>query len=87
MKTSNSYIDGSAYGEAPTGPAPQGQSAGAAWPGNGMGHIDRSNPNPAMPDKRIDALYQTIESRDTMKSRAGERMMDRLNARGSNGRF
>jgi len=78
------YVDGSAYGKAPMGPQPQGQKAGENWPGNTREQIDRSFPNPAMPDKRMDALYSTIESRDHMKSRAGERMMFELENRGRN---
>lgn len=75
------YVDGSAYGEAPHGPAPMGQPAGEMFPGNGRLSIDRSNPNPALPDMRVEALYATIERND-IKSEAGERMMKQLKARG-----
>jgi hypothetical protein len=77
----DSYRDGAAYGEAPHGTPPQGQRAGEAWPGNGRQSIDRSNPNPSMPDKRIDALYATIEKRDHMKRDAGSRMAKQIDMR------
>ena len=68
------YTDGSAMGEAPHGPAPQGQPAGEMYPGNGRMKIDRGNPNPSDRDVRIDAMYATIERRDHMKRDAGARM-------------
>lgn len=80
----DSYIDGSAMGEAPSGPAPMGQPAGEMYPGNSRMQIDRSNPNPSDRDMRVDALYKTIESRDHLKRDAGNRMMERLN--GNSGR-
>lgn len=78
----DSYIDGSAYGEAPIGAAPQGQPAGAKFPGNPMTDIDRSSPNPSERSLRIEALYNTIEERDLMKRDAGARMERALDERG-----
>jgi hypothetical protein len=75
-------LTSAAFGMAPDGAQPQGQPAGEMFPGNGRMSIDRSNPNPAERDLRIDALYQTIESRDMGKARAGERMAEMLNSRG-----
>ena len=80
MRSREVYVDGSAYGEAPHGPAPQGQPAGEAYPGNGRMVIDRSNPNPSDRALRIDALYETIE-RNNIKSEAGERLMHRVNGK------
>jgi len=81
MAKQQGYVDGSAWGEAPTGPQPMGQPAGEMFPGNGRLSIDRSNPNPSLPDKRVEALYATIEF-NALKSEAGERMMKQLKARG-----
>lgn len=78
----DSYIDGSAYGEAPMGPAPQGQPAGANYPGNPMMDIDRSSPNPSERSLRMEALYNTIEDRDLMKRDAGARMERAMDERG-----
>lgn len=80
MAMKESYRDGAAYGEAPTGPAPQGQSAGEMYPGNGRMKIDRSNPNPSDRAMRVDALYATIERND-IKSEAGEKLMHRVNGK------
>jgi hypothetical protein len=80
MRSREEYVDGSAYGEAPHGPAPQGQPAGERYPGNPRMQIDRGNPNPSDRAMRIDALYATIERND-IKSEAGERMMHHVNGK------
>lgn len=82
MKYEINGNDGAAYGLAPFGPAPQGQSAGAKFPGSPVQNIDRSSPNPSERALRIDALYNTIESRDLMKRDAGSRMEKALDNRG-----
>ncbi len=81
MKSSNDYIDGSAYGQAPFGPAPGGQSPGAVWPGNSSINKSTANANPSDHAMRVDALYATIERND-LKSEAGERMMHQLTSNG-----
>jgi hypothetical protein len=78
----DSYMDGAAFGEAPMGPAPEGQPAGAKFPGNPMLDIDRSSPNPSERSLRMEALYNTIEERDLMKRDAGARMEKAMDARG-----
>lgn len=80
MAREESYVDGSAYGEAPHGAQPQGQQPGAMWPGNGDMRIDTGNPNPSDRAMRSEALYATIERND-IKSEAGERMMHRVNGK------
>lgn len=79
MARGDNYIDGAAFGEAPMGPQPQGQPAGEMWPGNPRMQIRAGGPGPDDRSLRVDALYRTIESRDHLKARAGERMADRLN--------
>jgi len=71
-----------AFGQAPMGEQPMGQPAGEMYPGNPRMSIDRSNPNPSYQDLRVDALYQTIESKDMGKASAGARMAEMLNKRG-----
>ena len=74
---SNGYVDRSAMGEAPLGNPPQGQSAGASWPGGVNVPRSSANPNPSRPDMRMDALYATIERND-LKCEAGEKMMKQV---------
>ena len=74
-------LTSAAFGEAPNGPQPMGQSAGEMFPGNPRQQIDTSNANPADRSMRIDALYNTIERND-LKSEAGERMMHQLLSNG-----
>lgn len=78
MAKGENYVDGSAYGEAPMGPQPQGQPAGAVWPGNPSLNIDRRDDTPGDRSIRVDALYRTIESREHSKEHAGERMAARF---------
>lgn len=82
LKQYEEGLTSAAYGEAPMGEAPMGQPAGELYPGNPRMNIDTSNQNPSERDMRVDALYQTIESRDLGKARAGERMAAMLNRRG-----
>lgn len=80
MKKETGYIDGSAYGQAPMGPANMGQSADEPYPGNGRMSIDRSNPNPSERALRVDALYATTEKRGQMKREEGSRMAGQVKA-------
>lgn len=75
---SNGYVDRSAMGEAPLGSPPQGQKAGASFPGGMPIARSSANANPCITGGRLAALNATMPGGDR-KVDVGRKMEDAIN--------